>query len=177
MNHWTIYLFINKTLRIWNRGDYLEVGAGTGLNVRKIEASRKHSVSVHTIPKPWAGTQYRTDYEGFMAQTDNSYKDKFGVVFLRDWNSENLEQRVKDLLPMVAPDGMLIIDGYDTTGKRNEAWRVAVGLKKRGVPCGTLKDKYLVVYKQDSAPITGKIASRMKRESYIKQADKLVDRV
>jgi len=178
MNYWRIYHFINSTLRAWSRKTYLEVGAEIGLNIRKVEAREKYGSSLEKIPRGWLSYQWEMDGETFCELVARDYKEKFGVIFLRDWKAENLEQRVRSLYPSLMTDGVLIVEGYDITGTKNEAWRLAVGLKSRGIPCGTLKGKYLIIYKpEEEMTIPRKVSSRMRLETYLKKSDTLLETV
>lgn len=174
MKYWRIYHYINSNLRVF-RGAYLEAGADHGLNIRKVEAREKYGVSEHRIPPPWLTYQYQMKTGDFCQLIAGDFAGKFRVIFLREYDNGNLEERIKALHPALMPDGILIIDNYDPAGKRNEAWRVAVGLKAKGVPCGTLKDKYLVIFNPDGTELTGRLGSRMKKENYLKRAEKLVN--
>jgi len=172
--YWRIYHYINSTLRAWNRKTYLEIGAGDGLNVRRVEAREKVSVSEGKLPKEWTGYHYEMKTEDFLNLIAPDQKGRFGVVMLRDWNSQNLEERVKRLYPLLMPDGVLIVSGFDPTGEKNDAWRLAVGLRNEGYPYGVLKGRFLLVYKVEEE-LVGRLRSRMSLGSYLKQVKKFIN--
>lgn len=144
--YWRIYTLINSTLRAWNFPPYLEIGAGDGLNVRRI-VKNNEAVSERLIPRDWLMWQYVAKVEDFFSMFAKDLQGKYGVVYLRQWTNENLEERVLESYKLLRDSGMLILDSFDPTGKKNDSWRVAVALKKQELNCGVVRNQYLTVYK------------------------------
>lgn len=144
--YWRVYTLINSTLRAMGWPYYLEVGAADGLNVRKIER-HSEAVSLAKIPKDWVNWQWEMTPETYFGHAAFDHIGKYGVVFLREWNAENLENRVRMCYDLLMDNGMLILEGIDPEGIKNDAWKIAVGLKAQGINCGIVRGEYLTVYK------------------------------
>ena len=167
---WRIYQEINKDLNMRSRPTYLEVGAGDGKNIRLVRARRKYAVADKLIPRDWLLYQWLMKTEDFLNMIRPEDQEQYAVIFLRDWTDKSLEHSIRKLHRMLLPDGVLYVENLDVNGRRNSAWRFAVGLRRAGIPVAYINGKYLAIYKPDEE-IKGSIRSRMKLENYLKIKD------
>jgi len=171
-NYWRIWNFINTTLRAWDRKDYLEVG-GDGKICRMVKGNTEivfDSIRTDQFPALFANYVWQVSIEDFLLLWAVEKKGAYAVILLREWNMDNLEDRVKGFYDMLMDNGVLIVEGFDMSGERNDAWRVAGGLKKQGFKTGIVRNTFLVVYKGE--PIEGSIKLNIKKSTFDKNPQK-----
>jgi hypothetical protein len=168
--YWRIWNFINPTLRVW-KGAYLEIG-GDGKVARMIKGDVE-IVTPEKVPTEWSLYEFDLGIEDFFSLIAPDRKLGYRVILLRDWDEENLEQRIKACFEMLSYDGVLILEGYDRTGERNETWRIAGGLKKHGISTGVEREKYLTIFKTgEFEEIQGSITLKIKKRTFQKNPQK-----
>lgn len=170
--YWRIYHLINETLRIWKRDFYLEVGMPDGRNLRKVKARIKYATGSR-VARDLVSHQWEMRVDDFLDLVLDDLGERYGVIFLREWDNANLEKRVLKLYERLDEGGLLIVEGMDENGRRNDAWRIAVGLQGMGVVTGRIKD-YLLIYKSD-VEIKRTIKSRMRLGTYLKRKEKIYE--
>ena len=171
-NYWRIWNFINTTLRAWNRQNYLEVG-GNGKICRMVKGNTEivfDPIRTDQFPALFANYVWQVSIEDFLLLWAVQKKGAYAVILLREWDESNLEDRVKGLYEMLRSSGVLIVERFDKTGEKNEAWRVAGALKKQGHMTVILRDKFFLVYK--GSPIEGSIKLKIKKSTFMKNPEK-----
>lgn len=171
-NHWRIWNFINTRLRAWTTNNYLEVG-GDGKICRMVKGNTEIILDperMFPLPAKSANYVWHVSIEDFTFHWAVEKKGSYAVILLREWDESNLEERVKSFYEMLMDNGILIIEGFDMSGERNDAWRVAGGLKKQGFKTGIVRNTFLVVYKGE--PIEGSIKLKIKKSTFEKNPEK-----
>lgn len=144
--NWRVYTLINSRLRAWGFPYYLEIGIGDGTNIRNV-IKHTEGVGEKLIPRDWCLWQYQMTVDSFFELVAKEKDGIYGVIYLREWNNENLESRILKCYDMLTDGGMLVLHGLDPKGIENDSWKVAVSLKKQGLVCGIVQAEYLTVYK------------------------------
>ena len=172
-NYWRVWNLINSNLRAWNRKDYLEVG-GDGKICRMVKGNTEiiydSEKGPFTIPIRSANYIWSVSIDDFLLLWAVEKKQAYAVILLREWDEENLEERVKGFYEMLMDNGVLIVEGFDKSGQRNEAWRIAGGLKKQGFKIGVVRETFLCVYRGE--PIEGPIRLKIKKSTFDKNPQK-----
>jgi len=171
-NYWRIWNFINTTLRVWSRKDYLEVG-GDGKVCRMVKGDTEivfDPCNLDQFPASYANYAWQVSIEDFLILWAAEKKGAYAVILLREWDESNLEERVKSFYEMLMANGILIVEGFDKSGKRNEAWRIAGGLKKQGFKIRVVRETFLCVYRGE--PIEGSIRLKIKKSTFDKNPQK-----
>jgi hypothetical protein len=171
-SYWRIWNFINTTLRAWDRKDYLEVG-GDGKICRMIKGNTEiifDPEKMLPLPEKSASYVWHVSIEDFLLLWAVENKQAYAVILLREWDESNLEERVKRFYEILMDNGILIVEGFDKSGLRNDAWRIAGGLKKEGFKTGILRETFLCIYKGE--PIEKSISLKIKKSTYHKNPEK-----
>ena len=140
-----IHNWFNFAVRRSGKFNYLEIGAESGLNCRLIRA-KNDCVSNENVHPAFRLYQYECDPETFFDLICWDLEKYYDFVFLRDWNEENLEERILKAYRLLSGAGaFLVLENFDPTGEKNDTWKISYGLKKAGIKCKILNEKYLAI--------------------------------